>query len=203
MKRLLLILGLILIVGTLSAQNEYKYLMKLYGGVQIGLNGTGIGSTFVLDANSKIKKIDSLTVDNMTTPTAYAVVIARDTLNPIYSTSGQGSLFDYAARKYLVDTTSLTSATYSLVAADAGKVIYCSHATFQEITIPANATTAIPVGTIITFVKTGAGPVRLTPAANVIRKSVLDSTTMNTVNQTYQIIKRATNKWYFIGNWID
>lgn len=172
-------------------------------GQALNPKGIYVGKVLPVNTNSKIQRIDSITVDNMANPTNYKVFHGADTLTPYIPASGYSDIFDYAARKYLTDTLSLTSATYSLTAADAGRVIYCSHATFQEITIPANATTSIPVGSIFTFIKTGAGPVRLTPAANVVRKSVLDSTTMNTVNQTYQIVKRATNKWYFIGDFKD
>lgn len=193
MKRLgLFIIGILFACG-LSAQtkNDFRYVINSYGGITLG--GTWSTKTantvkltnWTLDGNL-IKVYDGAT------QRSFAVAPADQI---------DGSTV-YAA-KYLTDTTSLTSATYSLVAADAGRVIYCSHATFQEITIPANATTSIPVGTIITFVRTGAGQVRLTPAANVIRNSVLDSTTMGTRYQTYQIIKRATNKWQFVGNFVD
>jgi len=199
MKRLLLILGLILIVGTLSAQNEWKYLNKFYGGVLVGNNGTGMGSTRVTNPNSLIGEIDSIRFNNLTTPTDYAVIHAGDTLNPVYSTSGQGSLFDYAARKYLVDTLNVSAATYTLVAADAGRVLNFTNATYTEVTIPANT---IPVGSVITAVQYG-GPVRFNCAANAFRYSVLDSCTMNTLYGTKQLLFRTTNKSLFIGNWID
>lgn len=163
-------------------------------------NGISIGDHKV--SGTHIKVVDSLTVNNTTTPTLFKVYSGATQLNPdVPSTHYIDNATVFV--KLLQDTVSFTAETKTLALTDAGKIVYCSNADFQEITIPANGTVAFPVGTIITFINNGPGIVRLTPAATVVRKSVLDSTTMNTVNQTYQIIKRATNKWYFIGDFKD
>jgi len=95
----------------------------------------------------------------------------------------------------------VTAATATMDATWAGKVVRFSNATYTEVTIPAST---MPLGSITTLIRTSvAGPVRVNGAANVIRYSVLDSCTMNTIKQTYQILFRTTNKPEYIGNWVD
>jgi hypothetical protein len=188
MKRLITFFIGLMLVTTLSAQNDYKYQINALGGVRIGPTATA-NKAVITSAT-----LSGTTVSLYNGATQYSVGVAA---------ADQIDGFTVYARKFLTDTLLVTDATYTLALADAGRVIYCDRATWQEITIPANVTIALPIGTVITFIKTGAGPVGVLPAATVIRKSVLDSTWMNTVNQTYQIVKRATNKWYYIGNWVD
>jgi len=109
--------------------------------------------------------------------------------------------FTVYARKFLTDTLLVTAATATMDATWAGKVVRFSNATYCEVTIPANT---MGVGAVVTLIRTSvAGPIRVNGAATVIRSSVLDSCTMNTAKQTYQILFRTTNKPDFIGNWID
>lgn len=176
----------------------------------ISLTIVGFGQTYAgkgirvgkSTTNGFVRVIDSITVDNKTIPTLFKVYAGVTQLNPDIPTGSQvdGSIIFV---KQLQDTISFTADTKTLALTDAGKIIYCSNANYQEITIPTNGAVAFPIGTVITFINTGPGIIRIEPAATVIRKSVLDSCTMNTVNQTYQIIKRAINKWYFIGDFRD
>ncbi len=120
-------------------------------------------------------------------------------LTPAVNAGAVVNLFDYAARKYLVDTALITATTYTMQATDAGKVLWFSHATYCEVTIPQNT---LPAGSIVTMWRTG-GPVRVNGGAGVVRKSYLDSCTMNSLNVPYQVEFRTTNKPYLIGRWED
>jgi len=134
-------------------------------------NGISIGDHKI--SGTHIKVVDSLTVNNTATPTDYAVVIAGDTLNPVYSTTGQGNLFDYAV-KLVPDTVHVTDPTYTVLATNASKV-HVFYNDFTLVTIAAYATQPIPVGTWTTFISMG-GKVRFT-GTNV--HSELDSLTIN------------------------
>lgn len=183
-KTLIILIFLALAIGVNAQANAYD-------GLHVGAKATKTGDSY-------IRRIDV----NESDSTLKFYDKNGKLLNPVLNANGYLDNADYFV-KLLQDTVSFTAETKTLALTDAGKIVYCSNADFQEITIPANNTVAFPVGTIITFINNGPGIVRLTPAATVVRKSVLDSTTMNTVNQTYQIIKRATNKWYFIGDFKD
>lgn len=71
MKKLIIILITILFTVTLYSQNTLRYELQARGGIKVGMNGTYSGGTFTVNPNSKILDIDSITVDNMTTPTIY------------------------------------------------------------------------------------------------------------------------------------
>lgn len=213
MKKIIMILISIMIAGTLSAQvpNTFRY------PVTLGMPAPGTVTGGVLNFRGLTSGNVQLKVPAAAgTGTIFQFPANNGTSGYVLKTNGSGVLTwnpaieaaeqeDAAAIfvKQLQDTVSFTADTKTLALTDAGKIIYCSNANYQEITIPTNGAVAFPVGTVITFINTGPGIIRIEPAATVIRKSVLDSTTMNTVNQTYQIIKRATNKWYFIGDFRD
>ena len=93
-----------------------------------------------------------------------------------------------------------TGTTYTLVIADAQKVVETSNAAAVTITIPPNASVAFPVGTFIDFVQYGAGQITLAPGAGVTLRSFASS--LKTAGQ-YAVItayKRATDEWVITGN---
>jgi hypothetical protein len=129
----------------------------------------------------------------------FKVTSGSTQLAPDFPAASQGSLFDYAARKYLTDTVLVTGATYTLSAANAGQVLWFSNATYCEITVPQNT---MPAGSLVTLWRTG-GPVRINAGAGTVRKSYLDSCTMNSLNKPYQVLFRTQNKFYPLGPWED
>ena len=199
MKRILMIFIAVFISAALSAQtqNWWKYQIKAHGGLKVGNTVT---STGVTKTGSLLLTIDSITTDNVTTPTVYKIWKAGVQIAGDIPAANQGNLFDYAARKYLTDTLNMSAAADTMEASWAGKIINCTSANYQRITILPNT---MPVGSLVTFIKYGAGVVKIICATGVTRASVLDSASMNTVNQIYQIEFRTANKPLHIGDWRD
>jgi hypothetical protein len=199
MKRLIVFLIVICFAGALSAQtsNWWRYQIKAHGGLKVG---NTVVSTGVTKTGSLLLPMDSVTTDNLTTPTVFKIWRDGVQIAPDIPAASQGNLFDYAARKFLTDTLHITAAADTMEASWAGKMVNLTSANFQNITILPNI---MAVGSIVTFTKYGAGVVKITCASGVTRVSVLDSTAMNTVNQTYQIEFIRLNKPHFIGDWRD
>jgi len=88
---------------------------------------------------------------------------------------------------------------YTLVLADANKLVEINSSTGVDLTVPTNATVAFPVGTQIDVIQVGAGQVTLKGAAGVqvdARNSAL-----KIVGQwgVATLVKRATNTWVAFG----
>jgi hypothetical protein len=90
------------------------------------------------------------------------------------------------------------SGNYTLVLGDAGKHIYSANTGAQTITIPANASVAFPIGTLITFVNVGTTQISLSVSGVSIFAN--GSTTVLTTpsvpsGATVQLLKTGTNSW--------
>jgi hypothetical protein len=87
--------------------------------------------------------------------------------------------------------------SYTLVLADAGKMIRASNAASIIITVPTNATQAFATGTIIYIEQTGAGVVTLAPAGGV----TILTTARSTPSQysAIHLYKIDTDTWNVIG----
>lgn len=96
-------------------------------------------------------------------------------------------------------TINAKTASYTLVLGDAGDIIEISNAGAVTLTVPANASVAFPIGTMITVIQTGAGQITVTPAATV---TINGNPGLKTNGQwaAATLIKRATNTWVLIGN---
>jgi len=159
--------------------------------------GITIGNHLI--PGTRIFKIDSLIL--MDDGVSYAMFNGGDTLTPYTPLSSQIDGFTVYSRKFLTDTVNVTASTYTMSATNAGQTLRFYNTTYTEVTFPANT---LPVGSLVTLEKMpGSGPVRVNPGANAFRFSVLDSCTMNTINQTYQLEFWTTNKARFIGDWRD
>jgi len=91
------------------------------------------------------------------------------------------------------------SDTYTLVLADAGKLIRCTKATAMSIIIPTNAAQAYAIGQRVDIMQYGAGQVTVSGDTGV----TLRSTPTNKLRATYSsasIIKIGTNEWVLAGD---
>ena len=124
MKKTVLILIAIIFAASVSAQHTFKNEVQAQGGIKIGLNGTYSGRTFTVNPNSKIKLTDSITVDNLLTPTRFKLYSGATQLIPDVPIAGQVNLstsvilqadtssFAFGAGgKNITDTTSFTRNT--------------------------------------------------------------------------------------------
>lgn len=97
-----------------------------------------------------------------------------------------------------VDTNAQTD-SYTLVLADAGKVVEMGKATAQTLTIPLNSSVAFPVGTKIDVIQTGAGEVTIAATSGVTLNSEGSKKKINTQWQAVTLVKRASDSWVLIG----
>lgn len=98
-----------------------------------------------------------------------------------------------------VVTANAQTGDYTLVLGDAGKCIDLTAATGKTVTVPANASVAFPVGTVVEVAQLGAGQVTIA-AAGGVTVSEPDSK-LKTAKQ-YAVValrKTATNVWVLSG----
>lgn len=100
-----------------------------------------------------------------------------------------------------VELEAQTATAYSLVAADDGKTKQCNNASPITITIPANATTAIAVGTTINLIQYGAGAVTITAASGVTLNGVTAGSgdIATRYRDVATLTKIATDEWLAFG----
>jgi hypothetical protein len=93
-----------------------------------------------------------------------------------------------------------TGTTYTLVLADAHKLVTQSNASAIATTVPPNADVAFEVGDQVNFLQLGAGTITLTAGLGVTLRS--DGAKLKT-NAQYAVatcIKIATDEWVVVGN---
>lgn len=91
------------------------------------------------------------------------------------------------------------TANYTLVLNDAGQIIELNSATAITVTIPADASVAFPIGTVLELCQLGAGQVTISGANGV----TVHTSTSNTTRTQYScasIRKRASNEWIISGD---
>ena len=95
--------------------------------------------------------------------------------------------------------TSAQSASYTLVLADKMKVVEMSVGSANNLTVPANADVAYPVGTQIHIVQVGSGQTTVVASAGV---TINTATTLKLRAQwsAATLIKRAENTWVLLGD---
>jgi hypothetical protein len=88
--------------------------------------------------------------------------------------------------------------SYTLVRADASKLIEMNSGSAITLTIPADASVAFPVGTKIDILQTGAGQVTI--AGSGFTPNATPGLKINAQWGAASLIKRGTNSWVVIGN---
>ena len=92
-----------------------------------------------------------------------------------------------------------TGTSYTLVLADAGKLVTLNNAAAISLTIPTNASVALPLGTRIDLLQYGAGQVTVGGAGVTIRSS---GSKLKLAGQYSgaTLWKKGTNEWVLIGD---
>ena len=98
------------------------------------------------------------------------------------------------------DTNFQTGTSYTLALTDAGRPVDLNNASTVTVTVPANGTVAIPVGTQIDLIRSGAGEVAISPEAGVTINSENSYLRLNARYSTATLIKKATNTWNLSGS---
>jgi hypothetical protein len=105
-------------------------------------------------------------------------------------------------QRIFTDTvTNAQVASYTLVLADSGKMIEMNNASANTLTIPPNSSVALPVGTTITVLQTGAGQCTLTAGAGVTVNAT-PGLKLRAQWASATLIKRATDTWVALGDMV-
>jgi hypothetical protein len=106
-----------------------------------------------------------------------------------------------------VGTTAFTTNAYTLVLGDANTSQQASNGSVAAtITVPANATVAFPIGTVVTITQTATGKIQIAAAVGVTIQSsvaggfVSGTTGCRTTFSTISLLKTATNIWVLAGD---
>jgi len=127
---------------------------------------------------------------------AFASLASAD--NSVEYTSGAATL-DLSVTG-TVAINAQTGTSYTLVLADAGKLVTCTNAAAITLTVPPNSSVAFDTGTTIALVQGGAGTVTFSPGSGVTINS--RGSALDTAGQyaAASLIKTATNTWILSGD---
>lgn len=90
--------------------------------------------------------------------------------------------------------------SYTLVLADAGKVVEMSVAVANNLTVPPAASVAFPIGTIIEITQLGTGQTTIVAGSGVTLRSPSGKVKLTGQYSSVSLRKRATNEWMLIGD---
>lgn len=99
----------------------------------------------------------------------------------------------------LISKNSQTGTTYTLVAADSGKIVEMNNASANTLTVPPNSSVAFDVGTQIVVVQQGAGTTTIATAGTPTLRSKDSNLDIDGQYASVALIKRDTDEWYVIG----
>lgn len=92
------------------------------------------------------------------------------------------------------------TASYTLVLADAGKLVEINSVSNLTVTVPTNASVAFPIGSKIDVLRTNTGTVTFAGDAGVTVNSVDAKLKLNLRYSAASLVKRGTDTWVAIGD---
>lgn len=98
-----------------------------------------------------------------------------------------------------IDVPAVKAASFTLALADEGQYLLCESASTITVTVPTNATVALPIGTMILLVRYGTGAVTLAPAGGVTINSVGSKKSIATQFEVASLVKIGTDNWMLFG----
>lgn len=99
----------------------------------------------------------------------------------------------------LIGINTVTDASYTLVLADAGKVVERSSGSANTVTVPPNSSAAFPVGARIDVFQTGTGQTTIVAGSGVTIRSADNKLALAKQYAGASLYKRATNEWILVG----
>ncbi len=97
-------------------------------------------------------------------------------------------------------TTNAQVGSYTLVLADAGKIVEMNVGSANNLTVPPNSSVAFPVGTQLLVLQTGAGQTTLVAGAGVTINSKDGDLKLSAQWSAASLVKRATDTWVAVGD---
>jgi hypothetical protein len=97
-------------------------------------------------------------------------------------------------------TTNRQTASYTLVLADADKLVEMNVGSANNLTIPLNSSVAFATGTQILLAQYGAGQTTIVPTSGVTVRSNGAKLKLNVQYSGATLIKIAENEWYLFGD---
>jgi hypothetical protein len=97
-------------------------------------------------------------------------------------------------------TTNAQVSSYTLVLADAGKIVEMNVGSANNLTVPPNASVAFPVGTQLLVLQTGAGQTTLVAGSGVTINSKDGDLKLSAQWSAASLVKRATDTWVAVGD---
>jgi len=91
------------------------------------------------------------------------------------------------------------TSSYTLVLADASKLVEVSNASANTVTIPLNSSVAFPTGTQVNILQTGAGQTTIAGTAGVTVNAT-PGAKLRAQWSACTVIKRATDTWVIVGD---
>lgn len=92
------------------------------------------------------------------------------------------------------------TASYTLVLADAGKVVEMNVASANNLIVPPAASVAFPVGTILEVLQLGLGQTTIVAGSGVIIRSSGGKLKLFSQYSSASLRKRSTNEWVLNGD---
>ena len=99
-----------------------------------------------------------------------------------------------------------TSSGYTFVLGDQGKHIYSTATSGQSVSIPTNASVGFPIGTAVTVVLKGAGPLTIAPTSTATTTLYLAGSTSTRTSVSLSaygmatLVKVEIDTWFINGN---
>ena len=91
-----------------------------------------------------------------------------------------------------------TGTTYTLVLADAGKLVTLNNGSAITMTVPPNSSVAFPIGTRIALLQLGAGQVTVAQGSGVTVNTA-ETLKLNDQYAAAELLKTATDTWVLFG----
>lgn len=147
---------------------------------------------------------DAVKLDELAAPTDIT------TLNATSSLHGLLPKLDSSATKMLLGdgtwglapllAANVQTASYTLVLADAGKVVEMNVASGNNLTVPLNSSVAYPVGTVIAIHQYGAGQTTVVATGGVTINSPSAKLKLTGQYSSGALRKRGTDEWVLTGD---
>lgn len=119
-----------------------------------------------------------------------------------WPTHGVQNWDDFARLRAYVDGIGFNNQTgsYTLVLTDSGKAVSITSASPTVVTVPANASVAFPVGTMVPLRQGGAGQVTVSPASGVVVNGRGDANKLAGQYAWATLVQVAANVWDLFGD---